>query len=177
MSLPSQYVQQGQHNAHLLFGLNSQVLGTYCNLEWAPGDARCYLEFQDEDGDRRNIFVRYEHLEQSHGRILSRLKDLSMRWKRKYPLDFWGRTVFFMYRAADHKALDELIAGLEEERLSHRVLMRVTGQERKIPYFYSDELVRGIFHIFIESFSRYDLREGLWSSSETAIYEGATEDL
>ncbi|MBX3017630.1 MAG: hypothetical protein KF767_07070 [Bdellovibrionaceae bacterium] len=177
VSLPSQYVQQGQHNSHLLFGLNAQVLGSYCNLEWAPGEARCYLDFRDEDGERRNIFVRYEHLEQSHARILSRLKELSTRWKRKYPLDFWGRTVFFMYRAADHKALDELITGLEAEGLSQRVLMPVSGNERKIPYFYSDELVRGVFHIFIEAFSRYDLREGLWGPSEMAVYGDAAAEL
>lgn len=170
-SLPPQYVQQDQHNSHLLFGLSAQVLGTYCHLNWAPGDARCYLEFEDEEGARTNIFFHYEELARNEQRLLARLKDLSARWKRKYPLDFWGRTVFFMYRKADHEALDELIQGIESEGLAHRVLIRSRDEEtRKIPYFYSEDLVRGVFHIFIEIFSRYDLREGMWGPGEKGEY-------
>lgn len=176
-SLPSGYIQQGQHNAHFLFGLSKQVMGSFCNLEWAPGDARCYLDFEDEDGVRTNIFLRYERLAENHDRVLARLKDLSARWKRKYPLDFWGRTVFFMYRQADHKALDQLIEGIEREGLAFRVLMPANANARPLPYFYSDELIRGIFHIFIETFSRYDLREGLWGPAEMAVYGDAVRDL
>lgn len=177
LSLPSQYVQQDQHNAHLLFGVSRQVLGTYCNLSWAPNDQRCYLEFEDEDGVRSNIFLKYERFDQNQARLVARLQDLSKRWKKKYPLDFWGRSILHPFRESNHEALDTLISGIEKEGLSHRVLMLNNVDSRPTAYFYDDELVRAIFHIFIETFSRYDLREGLWGPAEVATYGQSLSDL
>lgn len=154
-TIPKEYVQQDQHTSFFVFGYGSQSLISHCHLNWAPGAARCYLEFENSKKERTNIFFRYEDLQKIQPSLIKALKNLHARMLREHPVTGWNKYIY-LFREHDYEILENLITQIEKESLSGRFLM--PHKPRDVESISSSFLVDEIFKIFDLLFMPYELR-------------------
>ncbi len=149
MDIPSQYVQQNQHNTFFLFNVSGESLTANCYLTEPIDYSHCYFDFEDENSKKTVYETPFMNLYSIQNHLLADLKNLQAEWLMTYPLDSWSAT-FSLFRKDNHEALDQLINEIEKESLPHRMFIPLHNSDyrKDTPYFYDSELTLRIWDIF-----------------------------